>query len=164
MTRAGAVVSVLAIVGAVGLTGAANAQSVTMKSTCQNIGGAAVEPFGTEAGQSLREATYSCSVSDGPLNGGATTGTNFWLIKGTDWTLLSGQGAMRSPNGAAVFQVQDGTLKIEMKDGKVSRWTASGRGRYIAASGAASALSGKTYQWKVNPSGPTSFVIETTVD
>jgi hypothetical protein len=164
MTKTGAFVSVIAFVGAAGLSGAAHAQSIASKFTCQNIGRPSIEQFGAEAGQSLQEVSFSCSVSDGLLKGGAMTATFLWLIQGTDRTLLSGQGAVRSPDGILVFQHQEGKFKIEMKDGKPSGWSASGRGRYVAASGAAAAVNGKTYRSKASPTGPMSYVVEFTVE
>ena len=143
MTKLSAVISAFAAAGTMAVMGTAAAQSTTIKSTCQNVGGAAVEPFGTEPGHALRETTYSCTVNGGPLHGAATTVTHIWHVRGNEWTLLTGQGAMRRPDGIAVHLVTEGTLAFQMNDGKVTGWTANGKGRYLAASGAGTTLGGK---------------------
>ena len=141
----------------IGFAAEAAGQAVTMKLTCQNLGPPAVESFGAQPGHAIRETPYSCLVSGGPLDGGVITAKNWWEMKGTEWTLLTGSGAIRRPEGFAVYQNMEGKLTVQMKDGKPSGYTASGHGRYLAASGPAVQLTGKNYNWTVTGTGPTSF-------
>jgi hypothetical protein len=57
-----------------------------------------------------------------------------------------------------------GTINLVMTDGKMTGWTASGKGRYAMASGSAASLNGKTYSWTARPTGPRSYVVEATYD
>ncbi len=145
-----------AVVFTVAAAGAA-AQPVTMKLTCQNIGPPAIEPFDTQPGHTLRESPYACSVGGGPLDGGSITARNWWEAKGQEWTLLSGGGVLRRPDGFVLYQQLEGKLQVQIKDGKMVGYAANGRGRYLAASGPAAQLAGKEYVWKVSPTGATSF-------
>ena len=46
------------------------------------------------------------------------------------------------------------TLELTMADGKVTGWTASGRGTYPVATGSAAFLVGKSFTLTAKPTGP----------
>ena len=134
-----------------------------MKLTCQNIGPPSIEALSTQPGHTMRESPYACTVSGGPLEGGALTAKNWWEAKGGEWTLLTGGGVIRRPDGFALYQQLEAKLTVQMKDGKPAGYAANGRARYLVASGRAAELAGKEFVWKVVPTGPTTFQADVNV-
>ncbi|HZZ22816.1 MAG TPA: hypothetical protein VFE60_09685 [Roseiarcus sp.] len=59
-----------------------------------------------------------------------------------------------------MYQNNEGTLALTMTDGKVTGFTASGKGAEMLATGSLAALAGKPYTWTAKPSGPGQFTIE----
>jgi hypothetical protein len=62
------------------------------------------------------------------MSGGVLTGTDIWEWNGPKAVLLSGSRVVRKPSGTLVYN--SATLELTMTDGKVTGWTASGRGTY----------------------------------
>jgi hypothetical protein len=122
------------------------AQGLSGSGTCQNVGNTAAEPFGD--GRAMMNNVYSCAITGGAFEGTVVTGSNYWEIRGGEWTLLTGNGAIRKPGAFAVYQITDATLTVVMKDGKPAGWTSSGRGRYQTASGSLAQVAGKSFTWK----------------
>jgi hypothetical protein len=123
----------------------ANAQETTQTLSCQDIGPSAPEPLGDREGHSILTATVSCRVDSGFMSGGVLTGTDIWEWNGPKAVLLSGSGVVRKPGGTLVYAETSATLELTMADGKVTGWTASGRGTYPVAAGSAAFLAGKSY-------------------
>jgi hypothetical protein len=153
-----------AVAGVIGMPAGVAAQTMTIKSSCVNTTPFVVETAGAQAGTGIAERPFACVVSGGLLDGGAQTGVNVWEVRGADWTLASGAGVSRRTDGYLVFQSAEGKLSMQMKDGKVVGWSATGSGRYTAAGGVATSLAGKRFSWKAAPTGPNSFSVETTVE
>ena len=102
---------------------AAVAQDATF--TCQDIGGdAPLEPLGDREGHAISISQFSCRVDSGPMSGGVMTGTGIWEWNGPNAVLVSQHGAIRKPEGTAVFVDTRGTLGLTMADGKVTGWAA----------------------------------------
>jgi hypothetical protein len=89
---------------------------------------------------------------------------NIWEVRGPDWTPLVATGVTRRPDGYSVFQVVDGKLTLQMKDGKPAGFIATGKGKVIAAGGAGAPLAGKNYTWRTTSLTPTTFMIESTFE
>ena len=132
----------------------ANAQETTQILSCQDIGPSAPEPLGDREGHSILTATVSCRVDSGFMSGGVLTGTDIWEWNGPKAVLLSGSGVVRKPGGTLVYTETSATLELTMADGKVTGWTASGRGTYPVATGSAAFLAGKSYTLTAKPTGP----------
>jgi hypothetical protein len=64
----------------------------------------------------------------------------------------------------AAYVSSAGTLSLEVTEGKVTGWTALGKGRIAGASGSAASLSGKTYSWTARPNANRAYVMEFTFD
>ena len=59
-----------------------------------------------------------------------------------------------------VYRDSDGKLALTMADGKVTGFTASGKGQAILATGSAASLGGKTTNWTPKSTGPGQFAVE----
>jgi hypothetical protein len=74
--------------------------------------------------------------------------------------LVSGNGVIRKPGATVVYVQTDGKLALTMTDGKVTGWTASGKGPWAIATGSAASLAGKSATWTAKPAGPGEFTVE----
>lgn len=136
----------------------------TGRSTCQNVGVGSNEAFGDRAGHSMSASEYTCTNAGGPMDGSVSTGNGYWDVNGGVWSLLSGGGAIRGPGAFAVYQQLEGKMTTVMKDGKPAGLTGSGRYRVQAASGAWSALAGRTARWTLNATVPGRFTVDSTFE
>ena len=134
------------------------------RAICNNIGGSAPEPVGDRDGHTLQVAEASCTVQGGPLDGAVLTQNTLWEYDKGVGNMLSSHGVYRKPGAMATYVNSAGTINLVMADGKVTGWTAAGKGRYAMASGSAGSLNGKTYSWTARPTGPRSYVVEATFD
>jgi hypothetical protein len=142
----------------------AQATATSARVTCNNIGGSAPEPVGDRDGHTLQVAEASCTVQGGPLDGAVLTQNTLWEYDKGVGNMISSHGVYRKPGAMAIYVNSAGTINLVMTEGKVTGWTASGKGRYAMASGSAVSLSGKTYSWTARPTGPRSYVVEATYD
>ena len=94
------------------------------------------------------------------MSGAVLTGTNIWEWNGPNAVLLSGNGVIRKPGGTVAYQNTGGSLALTMTDGKVTGFTASGKGDEKLATGSLAALAGKPYTWTVKPAGPGQYTVE----
>ncbi len=94
------------------------------------------------------------------MSGAVLTGTTNWEWNGPNAVLLSSNGVIRKPGATVVYQNTGGTLALTMADGKVTGWTASGKGTEMLATGSLAALAGKPYTWTGKPAGPGQYTIE----
>lgn len=150
----------LGMLGGMGTPTAAGAQALVVKVLCTNHGSTAPEPTGEAEGHSLLVAQATCLVQGGPLDGAIETQQNLWRYERGTGTLLSGHAVTRKPGALGAAQVTQGSLVFQMTDGRVTGWTATGRGRVTLAVGAAASLAGRSLSWTAAPTGPRSYTIQ----
>lgn len=138
----------------------AHAQAITSKSTCIGHGANWAEPVGDRDGHRLQVSEATCLVEGGPLDGAVVTQHTIWEIDKGTGTMLSSHGVNRKPGAMTAYANISGTLSFQMTDGRVTGWTASGKGRNMMATGSASSVAGKTYNWTARPTGPRTYVVE----
>jgi len=136
------------------------AQQNAMTYTCRDVGVGPPEPLGDREGHSLSVTAYSCLVDSGPLAGGVMTGWNVWEFDGPNAVLRSSIDVVRNPGAASVYQESDAKMALTIADGKVTGWTAAGKGTWLVATGSAASLAGKSTTWTAKPTGPGQFTIE----
>ncbi len=142
----------------------AAAQENTITLTCQNIGSSAPEPLGDREGHSISVGQFSCRVDSGPMSGGVYTGSAIWEWDKTNGVLVSGSGVVRKPGATEVEVYTEGKNALTMADGKVTGFTASGRGSYPVAIGGAASLAGKSFTWTVKSTGRGQFTAEDRIE
>lgn len=140
------------------------AQAVAVRVLCTNHGPNVIEPIVDREGQSLQAAEATCVVQGGPMDGAVETQHNLWHYDKGTGSLLSGHAVARKPGALSAAVISQGSLAFRMADGKVTGWTASGKGRMTLATGAAASLAGKSFDWSANPTGPRSYVIQVTFE
>lgn len=141
-------------------SGGALAQGASWKLQCHSVGGSSPEPLGDREGHSVQTSQYSCRTEDGPLDGAVLTGVNVWEYDKATAKGVSGHGVYRMPGTRAVYQHDEQKLTLVMTDGKVSGFTATGRGTYKLATGSAAALAGKPYTYSARGTGPGQFAVD----
>jgi hypothetical protein len=141
------------------------AQENHFKVSCQDIGASgAREPVGDREHHAISVAQASCRIESGPWSGAIVTDTETWEWDGTNAVLLSGSAVGRMAGSTGVSVTTSGTLALMMSDGKVTGWTATGKGRWPVASGSAASMAGKTYTWTSKPTAPRQFEIDIAVE
>jgi hypothetical protein len=136
------------------------AQEITYTWTCQDVGSTAPEALGDREGHSISIDVASCHSESEPMSGAVLTGTTMWEWNGPNAVLLSSNGVIRKPGATMVYQNTAGTLALTMTDGKVTGFTASGKGDEKLATGSLAALAGTSYTWTAKPAGPRQFTVE----
>jgi hypothetical protein len=136
------------------------AQEMTATYSCQNIGNAAPEQLGDREGHAIEVNPYSCRIDSGPMSGGVDTGVAIWEWDKTNAVQISASAVERKPGSTLVYQGAGGTLALTMADGKVTGFTASGKGSWPVATGSAAALAVKSATWTAKPTGPGQFSLE----
>lgn len=150
----------LGLLVGMGMPTAASAQALAVKVQCTNHGPTAPEPTGEAEGHSLVAAQATCLVQGGPMDGAIETQQLLWRFEKGTGTLLSGHAVTRKPGAFGAAQVTQGTQVFQMADGRVTGWTATGRGRHTLAVGAAASLAGRSFIWTAAPTGPRSYTIQ----
>jgi|SRR6516164_3271033 hypothetical protein len=135
-----------------------------MKFTCQAVGTIAPEPLGDREGHSITVLTASCRSAGGVLDGAVTTAQEIWEWDGTNAKMLLESGVIRKPGALATFELTEGKLALTMTDGKVTGFTASGKGRWPTATGTAASLAGKSGTFKSWPTGAGQWEADWTVE
>ena len=143
-----------------GFAPSAVAQEINYTWACLEVGSGTPEMLGDREGHSISIAVASCRSESEPMSGAVLTGTSIWEWNGPNAVLLTGNGVIRKPGAAVVYQNTGGTLALTMTDGKVTGWTSSGKGAEMMATGSLAALAGKPYTWTAKPTGPGQFTIE----
>jgi hypothetical protein len=87
------------------------------------------------------------------LDGALATIQEIWEWDGTNGKLLLESGVIRKPGAIATYDLTEGKIALTMTDGKVTGFTASGKGRCPTATGLAASLAGKSWTWKSWPAG-----------
>ena len=135
-----------------------------MKFSCQAVGSMAPEPLGDHEGHSITVVTASCRTAGGVLDGALTTAQEIWEWDGPNGKMLLESGVIRKPGALATFELTDGQIALTMADGKVTGFTASGKGRWPTATGAAASLAGKSGSFKSWPTGAGQWEADWTVE
>ena len=137
----------------------ASAQSVSV-SHCNYI-----HIIGDTLGENhrLSNNSFSCRIEGGLLDKGAMTGQVVYEFKGAQGVGKAGYGITRTEDATVLWVTDEAKVELKMKDGKVVGWTNEGTGHYVAASGKAKDLVGKSYTFTAEPTGPSQFDIKTTV-
>jgi hypothetical protein len=136
-----------------------------LKFSCQAVGGSGVpEPLGDRQGHNITVLTASCRNVGGVLDGSLTTAQEIWEWDGTNAKMLLESGVIRKPGAIATFELTEGKLALTMTDGKVTGFTASGKGRWPTATGTAASLAGKSWTFKSWPTGAGEWEGEITPD
>jgi hypothetical protein len=142
----------------------AMAQEV-IKFSCQVVGGSGTpEPLGDREGHNITVLTASCRSAGGVLDGALTTAQEIWEWDGTNAKMLLESGVIRKPGALATFELTEGKLALTVTDGKVTGFTASGKGRWPTATGTAASLAGKSGTFKSWPTGAGQWEADWTVD
>jgi len=137
----------------------AHAQPSSFRTLCTTYGANSVEPIGDREGHSIQAAAAACITQGGALDGTVTTQSTLWEIDKGVGVMLSSHGVSRKPGAVAAYVNTSGSLNFEVVDGKVTGWTAKGKGRDPLATGSAAGLLGKTYNWEARPTGPRTYVL-----
>jgi hypothetical protein len=147
-----------AVLAFAGFAPSAVAQNVRVL-TCQDVGGGPPEPLGDREGHMIRVQQGSCRA-DGAYAGGVSTDEGIWEWDGSKAVELSGSGIVRKPGSTLAWKETEGNLALTITDGKVTGWTASGRGVNTLATGVWAKLAGKGYTWTAKPTGPSEYTVE----
>jgi hypothetical protein len=139
------------------------AQEVS-KFFCQTVGGGVPEPLGDREGHNITVTTASCRIVGGLLDGSLLTAQEIWEWDGTNAKMLLESGVFRKPGALVTYELTEGKLALTMTDGKVTGFTASGKGRWPTATGTAASLAGKSWTWKSRDAGAGQWAGEATVD
>ena len=97
------------------------------------------------------------------MSGGIVTGTNLWEYDGLKAVLIAGGGVTRKPGSVAVWSGVTGSLSLNVTDGKVTGWTASGTsGKLVLATGDwAPLLARQSSTWTAKPAATSGqFLVE----
>lgn len=160
MTKLLIAIALCTIVGAITASGVAHAD-VVGRYDCHALGSTVPEPIGDRVGHGLQQYQFSCVGIDGLLKGAIYTAINATEWDGPNGKQLLGGGVHRMPDGLAVTQMQDGAhTTVEMKDGKLSSISGSGKAAVKFASGSLATLSGKTLSFVSRSIGFNHFVVE----
>ena len=68
-----------------------------------------------------------------------------WEWDGTNAKMLLESGVFRKPGAIVTYELTEGKIALTMTDGKVTGFTASGKGRFPTATGTAASLAGKSW-------------------
>ena len=129
---------------------------------CQDVGwgGGPPEPLGDREGHGITVNHYSCRVDSGPMSGAVATGTDIYEWDGPKGVERANVGVARKPGATVMYQDTGGNFELTMVDGKVTGWTASGKGVNLIATGSAASLAGKPYAWTAKPTGPMTWTVD----
>lgn len=131
---------------------------------CQDVGHPVQEPLGDREGHAIEVAPYSCRVESGAWKDGVMTGTAIWEWDGPKATELSNSGVTRGPDGTVAYKGSGGELSLTMADGKVTGFTASGKGTNILVTGGWGKGMPPNYHWTAKPDGPAGQFIVNSVN
>jgi hypothetical protein len=127
---------------------------------CNNIGSNAPEVLDSKQGHMLANSNFACRVEGGPFDKGWATGSQVYEFFGPKGTGKAGSGVIRHPEGAAVWVNEVMQNDLQMQEGKVVGFHASGKGKYAMATGVGKDLEGRPYSYVARPTGPGQFSIE----
>jgi hypothetical protein len=149
---------------ALAAVGSVHAQGAAVRTVCNSHGSNWNEPIGDRDGHTVQVAEGNCTVQGGPFDGAVLTQQTIWEFDKGSGTMLSSQGVYRKPGAMGAYVNSAGTLTFQIVDGKVTGWSASGKGRIALATGSAASYAGRTYSWIARPNGNRSYIVEATYD
>lgn len=152
------------VVGFAPLASAADEAVTIGKLICFGIGAGASEWIAGQEGHALQIVSATCRGEGGLTDGGVMTQSTIWEMNKGSATALSGDGVLRKPAGILVYRLTAGSRSLIMTDGKVSGWTASGKGVYTMATGSMAPLANKNFSWTARPTGFNQYVIDSVLD
>ena len=139
-------------------------QPLSFRALYTNHGANWNEPVGDRDGHSLQIGDATCSVQGGPMDGAVATQQVVWEYDKGIGTLLSSHSVYRKPGAMLVGIARSGTVNLQMAEGRVTGWNASGTLVFATATGSASNLEKKVGNWTARPTGNRAYVIEIKVD
>lgn len=142
----------------------AGAQETSTKYICQAVGAGAPEALSDRDHHLISTDQTSCRVDSGPMSGGVLTGMTIWEWNGPNAVLISGNGIVRKGNATVVYVQTEGKIAVTYADGKMTGFTASGKGRIAVATGDAASEAGKVTNWTVAPTGPRQMTVEEQIE
>lgn len=142
----------------------AGAQETLTRYICQGVGAGAPETLGDRDHHLISTDQISCRVASGPMSGGVLTGTTIWEWNGPNAVLISGNGIVRKEGATVVYVQTEGKVAVTYADGKMTGFTASGKGRIAVATGAAASEAGKVTTWTVAPTGLRQMTVEEQIE
>jgi hypothetical protein len=142
----------------------AGAQETSTRYICQAIGAGAPEALGDRDHHLISIDQTSCRVASGPMSGGILTGMTIWEWNGPNAVLVSGNGIVRKGDATVVYVQTEGKVAVTYADGKMTGFTASGKGRIAVATGDAASEAGKVTTWTVAPTGPRQMTVEEQIE
>jgi hypothetical protein len=158
------VVGVAAAIAIVTAAPAAKGEELA-KFNCQAVGRVdTFEPAGDRDGHGILASAASCSAASGLLEGGLGTVQGIWEWDKTTGALLTEGGLIRKPDAIVVFQMTEGKIDLTIAEGKVTGFTATGKGRLPFASGGMAAIAGKTFTWTSKSAGFGRYEVIWTAD
>jgi len=142
----------------------AGAQETSTRYICQAIGAGAPETLSDRDHHLISTDQTSCRVASGPMSGGVLTGMTIWEWNGPNAVLVSGNGIVRKGSATVVYVQTEGKIAVTYADGKMTGFTASGKGRIAVATGDAASEVGKVTNWTVAPTGPRQMTVEEQIE
>jgi hypothetical protein len=136
---------------------------LVLKANCMSIF-RPVEALGDREGHSLAIAEFTCRFEGGPLAGAVGPGSGIYEWNGPNGVALSSSGIYRKPGVHAAWINTDMKLALTIADGRPVGATTNGRGRFLLVTGSAAALSGKSYSFTSQSTGPGVFSMDVTLD
>lgn len=138
---------------------AAQAQVVS----CTTHSPSAVEPLSDRLGHGVQLVSATCTDPAGAREA-VTTIQAVWEQDFTGSRLLTGDALVRTRGAVMAYHLSEGAQYPVMKDGRPAGWTATGRGIYTLASGAAASLLNRTFCWIARSTGPQRWLLELRLD
>jgi hypothetical protein len=142
----------------------AGAQETSARYICQAVGAGAPEALGDRDHHLISTDQISCRVDTGPMSGGVLTGMTIWEWNGPNAVLVSGNGIIRKGDATVVYVQTEGKVAVTYVEGKMTGFTASGKGRIAVATGGAASQAGKVTTWTVAPTGPRQMTVEEQIE
>jgi hypothetical protein len=124
---------------------------------CNIVGNGNPEPVGDRAGHALVNMQYVCRGVEGLVKGAVFSANGVTEWDGPKGTFLLAGGTHRVAGGFAVTSLIQGTALVIMKDDKPVGMTSAGTASVKFATGALSALAGKTYKFATQGTGFNQF-------
>ena len=150
-----------AAIALLGVAPSAVAQENHFKITCQGIGPqGAPEPVGDRAGHAISVSQESCRIESGSWSGAVLTGGTTWEWDGPSGAVLvAGGDVARKPGAITVSVLTEGKLALTMADGKVTGWTATGKGHWPVGE-----LAGKSFTYTAKSTAAGQWEVDGTVE
>jgi hypothetical protein len=94
------------------------------------------------------------------MDGAVTTQQSVWEFDKGVGTLVSSHSVARKPGAMLASVARTGKLSLQLTEGRVTGWTASGTLGVAMAAGSAAGLEKKSASWTARSTGNRTYVIE----